>query len=79
MMKELQIPHIFAHADEQVYAKPVHIIWKNPVMYKGVIVLMGGFHQMRVILYKRYGFLGFRQWFVDAGVIRGGGFCRYGS
>ena len=30
LMKELEIGHIFAHADEQVYARLCHIIWKYP-------------------------------------------------
>ena len=30
MIKELDLGHIFAHPDEQVYARLVHIIWKEP-------------------------------------------------
>ena len=56
-MKELGLDHIFAHADELVYSKLVHILWKFPDIYNRVIVLMGGFHQLRFCqkqIYKRY-------------------------
>ena len=55
-MKELRLDHIFAHADEQVYAKLAHIIWKYPKKFEIVLILMGDFHQLRVlqrIIYKR--------------------------
>ena len=48
IMKELDLDHIFAHADELVYSKVMHILWKFPDIYNRVIVLMGGFHQLRV-------------------------------
>ena len=44
-MKELDLDHIFEHADELVYSKLVYILWKFPDMYDRVIVLIGGFHQ----------------------------------
>jgi predicted restriction endonuclease len=47
LLKELEIGHIFAHTDEQVYAKLAHIIWKYPKDYQNVIILIGGFHQLR--------------------------------
>jgi len=56
LMKEVE--HIFAHSDEQVYARLAHILWKFPEVYKDIVILMGGFHQLRVrqrILYKRHG------------------------
>ena len=72
IMKELDLDHILAHADELVYSKLVHILWKFPDIYNRVIVLMGGFHQLRVRqkqIYKRYVYLDFRSWFIDSGVI----------
>ena len=57
LLKEVQICHIYAHADEQVYANLAHIIWKYPKDYEDVIILMNGFHQLRVlqrIIYKRH-------------------------
>ena len=72
MMKELDLEHIFAHADKLVYARLAHIIWKYPERYKNVVILMAVFHHLRVrqkILHKRYACLGFKTWFVDAGVI----------
>ena len=73
MMKELDFEHIFAHADEQVYARLAHRIWKYLEGYKNVVILMGGFHQLRVrqkTIHKRYACLAFKTWFVDAGVRR---------
>ena len=55
VMEELEIPFIFAHSDELVYSKLCDILWKNPDLYSKIILLMGGFHQLRVmqrILYK---------------------------
>ena len=75
LMKELEIGHIFAHADEQMYARLAHILWKYPEVYQKVIILMGGFHQLRVrqrILYKRHACKGFKSWWVDAGTIAAG-------
>ena len=73
--EELNLNHIFAHADEQVYAQLAQIIWKHGDYYKNIIILMGGFHQMRVaqrLLYKRFGCLGYKEWFIDAGTIASG-------
>ena len=73
--EELNLDHIFAHADEQVYAQLAQIIWKHGEYYKNVIILMGGFHQLRVaqrLLYKHFGCLGYKEWFIDAGTIASG-------
>ena len=74
IMKELDLDHIFAHADELVYSKLVYILWKFPDIYDRV-VLMGGFHQLRVRqkqIYKRYACLDFKSWFIDSWVIAKG-------
>ena len=58
----LNINHIFAHSDEQVYAQLYHIIWKEPQVYQKIVVLMGGFHQLRVrqkLIYKRHHMIGY--------------------
>ena len=71
----LDIPHIFVHADEQVYARIVQLIWKNKDQFKNVIPLMGGFHQLRVfqkILFKRHGIIGYQDWYWDSGVVAEG-------
>ena len=72
LLKELEIGHIYAHADEQVYAKLAHIIWKYPKDYENLIILMSGFHQLRVlqrIIYKRHACKGYQSWWVNAGTI----------
>ena len=72
LCRDLELNFIFVHGDEQVYAKLAHILWKNPELYKKIIPLMGGFHELRVmqkIGYKRFGAVGFKQWCKDAGVI----------
>ena len=53
----------------------MHILWKFPDIYNRVIVLMGGFHQLRFRqkqLYKRYTYLDFKSRFIDSGVIAKG-------
>ena len=75
IMKELDLDSIFVHADETVYSKSVHILWMFAGIYNRVIVLMGGFHQLRVhqkLIYKRYACLDFKSWFIDSGVIAKG-------
>ena len=75
MIEDLAIPHVFVHSDEAVYSKLCHILWKNTELYKDVILLMGGFHQLRVmqkIIYKKYHCRDMRQWCVDAGTIAKG-------
>ena len=63
------------HSDECIYSKLCHIIWKNPTVYKNLVFLMGGFHQIRVmqrILYKRYYSRGIGPLLVDAETIAKG-------
>ena len=60
IMKELDLDHIFAHADELVYSKLVDIF---PDICNRVIILMGGFHQLRVRpkqIYRLYTCLDFK-------------------
>ena len=40
--------HFQALADEQVYARLYHTIWKGPVPYQNVLLLIDGFYQVRV-------------------------------
>ena len=47
-MDMLEVPDIFAHADEQVYARVLHLVWKHKDEYANIIPLMGGFHQLSV-------------------------------
>ena len=75
VMDYLNIPRIFVHADEQVYARILHLIWKHYDRFKTVVPLMGGFHQLRVfqkILYKRHSVIGYQEWYSDAGIIAEG-------
>ena len=75
VIEYLEIPHIFVHSDEMIYAKLCHILWKNKDLYRSVILLMGGFHQLRVcqrLLFKRFHCKGYKEWCIDAGVIAAG-------
>ena len=75
IIDDLGAKNVFVHADEEVYSRLVHIIWKHGDIYKKAIVIMGGFHQLRVkqkLIYKQHGCLGFKEWFVDAGIIAPG-------
>ena len=73
--EDLGLEHIFAHADEEVYARLVQIIWKHGGLDKNIIILMGGFHQLRVrqrLIFKRHSCIGYKDRFVDAGTISAG-------
>ena len=40
--------HFQVLTEEQVYARLCRTIWKEPVPYQNIILLMGGFYQGRV-------------------------------
>ena len=74
-IKVLGLPYIFVQADEQVYARILHIICKHRDLYSKIIPIMDGFHQVRVFqraLFKRYHCLGLQDSFVDSGTITAG-------
>ena len=49
LIKDLEIDHVFVHADEAVYANLCHILlWKHKELYNNILLLMGGFHQLQV-------------------------------
>ena len=51
------------------------IVWENTELYSKLVLLMGGFHQLRVmqrLLYKRHDCKGYKTWFVDSGTVAGG-------
>ena len=57
VIDDLEIPFIFVHSDEDIYSKLCMLLWKDPELYKGIILLVGGFHQLRLhqkLLYKRF-------------------------
>ena len=76
----------FVHAHEQVYSPLPHLIWDDKDLYAIPILgnyitigkfipILGGFHQLRAIpkiLYKRYQFMGYKDWFVDSEIIAPG-------
>ena len=73
--ENLGIQHIFTHADDAVYSKLLHIIWKHGEYFKKSIQLMGGFHQLLVlqkVMYKWHGCIAYKKWFKDAHVIASG-------
>ena len=75
MAEDLGLQCIFAHSDEAIYCKMVLLQWLNEGRYEKVVNLLGGFHTIMVklkIMYKKYGALGFREWWVDAGAIAEG-------
>ena len=75
MINDLEISHSYVHADEMVYSKWCHIVWKNPELYKYIVILMGGFHQLRVkqrLIYKDFNCIGIKDWCVEDGMIAPG-------
>ena len=76
---DLEIDHVFVHADEAIHSKMLMIIWLHEGKYDKLIPLIGGFHTLLVylkILHKKYACLGLQQWWVDAGAIREGSVCK---
>ena len=72
MIDDLSCDCIFLHSDEAVYSKVMMIKWAEEGKYDKIIPLLGDFHTMVVklkILYKKYGVLGLREWWVDSGAI----------
>ena len=47
-MRDLDLDHIFAHVEEQVYVRLAHIIWKDPEVYRNIVISMAGFHELLV-------------------------------
>ncbi|KAG1670390.1 Estrogen-related receptor gamma [Nymphon striatum] len=75
MLDQLEIDHIFLHADEAIDSKVLIIQWLNQGKYDQIITFLGGFHTIMVnlkILGKKYSCLGFKEWWVDADVIAQG-------
>ena len=63
LIEELEIPYIFVHSDEAVYSKLCDILRKNREFYSQIVLLMGGFHQLRVmkrLIYKRHDSKGYK-------------------
>ena len=72
LISYLEISHIYVHADEMVYSKLCNITWKKPKLYKCIVILMGGLHQLCVkqrLIFKCFICIGIKDWCVDAGVI----------
>ena len=68
----MAIPFIYIDSDEMVYSKLCEILWKNEDIYTKIVILMGGFHQLRVmqsLLYKVHFSKGYREWCVYAKTI----------
>ena len=48
VMRDLNLDHIFAHGEKQVYVSYyVCIIWKDLELYRNIDILMGRFHKLR--------------------------------
>ena len=70
-INDLEIRLIYVHADEMVYSKLCHIIWKNPEIYKDIVILTGGFDKLRVkyrLTCKCFTYIITKEWYIDAGV-----------
>ena len=75
VIDDLEIPFIFVHSDEDIYSKLCALLWRDPELYKRIILLMGGFHQLRLrqkLMYKRFLCLGLKEWCIDAKTIAPG-------
>ena len=57
VISDLNLDHIFAHADEDILSKLYQIKWNDPEKYMNIELLPGGFHFVRIFyafLYKRF-------------------------
>ena len=55
-----------------IYSKLCHIIWKNPELYKFIVILICGFYQLRVkqiLICKLSSCIGVKEWCIDFGLI----------
>ena len=71
MLDQLEIDHIFLHADKAIHSKVLIIQGK----YDQIITFLGGFHTIMVILKilgKKYSCLGLKEWWIEADVIAQG-------
>lgn len=65
---KLGLNHVFVHTDEATNSKIAMIMWLHKSKYDKIVPILGGFHTLLVylkILYKKYGCLGFQNWWVD--------------
>ena len=75
LKSDLEVDNIFCHSNQDVFYKISEIMWKERNKYKGVISIISGFHIFLVnlkILYKKYGLLGLRGWWVKSKIIADG-------
>ena len=72
---DLEIDDIFCHSDQDVFYKITQIMWKEGDKYKGIINIMDSFHIFLVtlnFLYRKYGLLGLREWWVKTRIMADG-------
>ena len=75
IIDELAITFICVDSNKMAYSKVCEILWKNKDIYTKIILLMGGFHLLRVMQrlpYKRHFPKGYREWCVNAKTVAGG-------
>ena len=75
IIEDLDLPYMFVHSDEAIYSKLCDILWQNKDIYERIIILMGGFHEVKVVqrvIYKRYYSRRMDTWCVDSAVIAKG-------
>ena len=74
LKSNLEIYNIFCHNDQDVFYK-ISQMWKEGDYYRGIINIMGGSHILLVnlkIIYKKYGLLVLRGWWVKSKNIEDG-------
>ena len=75
MLDQLEIDHIFLHADQAIHSKVLIIQWLTQGKYDQIITFLGGFHTIMVNLKipgKKYSCLGLKEWWMKADVIAQG-------
>ena len=74
VMEVLELPYIFLHTDEQMYARVLHIIRKQRILRSRIILIMGNFYQFFVfqrVLFKRYNCLDSKDCWIQEELLSG--------
>ena len=75
VMEVLELPYIFLHTDEQMYARVLHIIRKQRILRSRIIlIIIGNFYQFFVfqrVLFKRYNCLGSKDCWIQEELLSG--------
>lgn len=68
----LQQKSVIITFDQAIYAKAKEVVWKNPTVYKRIVLRMGAFHicsTYLAVLGKRFDDSGLRDLIIESGLV----------